>query len=140
MKISKPLKSLVADANVILSAVIGKAALKIFTNTDIKIITTQFNIGETLEYLPRLAEKYKLELEILESQLKLLSLVVYQKEFYEDKLKIAFKKVGEIDPEDIDLLALAIKLDLPTWSNDKDFKKARVEVFTTAEVLKMMGL
>jgi len=140
LKISKPLKSLVADANVILSAVIGKAALKIFTNTDIKIITTQFNIGETLEYLPRLAEKYKLELEILESQLKLLSLVVYQKEFYEDKLKIAFKKVGEIDPEDIDLLALAIKLDLPTWSNDKDFKKARVEVFTTAEVLKMMGL
>ena len=140
MKILKPLKSLVADANVILSAVIGKAALKIFTNTDIKIITTQFNIGETLEYLPRLAEKYELKLEILESQLKLLSLVVYQKEFYEDKLKIAFKKVGEIDPEDIDLLALAIKLNLPIWSNDKDFKKARVEVFTTAEVLKMMVL
>jgi len=45
------LNKLAADANVILSAVAGKAALRVFLKEDIEIATTQFNIDEVRQYL-----------------------------------------------------------------------------------------
>ncbi|HWN44526.1 MAG TPA: hypothetical protein VNW71_20045 [Thermoanaerobaculia bacterium] len=55
-----PIASVVADANVLLSAIIGKAALRVFEEFDLSVHTTQFNRNEVLEYLPRLAGKYRL--------------------------------------------------------------------------------
>ena len=46
----------VADANVLLSAVIGKAANKVFTEYDVLVHLSEFNAKEVEEYLPRLAE------------------------------------------------------------------------------------
>ena len=74
MPTSNPLKKLAADANVILSAVAGKAALRVFLQEDIEIVTTQFNIDEVGKYLSVIAGKYNLSEELLESQLKLLPL------------------------------------------------------------------
>lgn len=82
MQSSGHLRKLAADANVILSAVAGKAALRIFLEKDIEIVTTQFNIDEVREYLCVIAVKYDLREEILESQSKLLPLKIYQQDFY----------------------------------------------------------
>ncbi|MBI4743749.1 MAG: PIN domain nuclease [Actinobacteria bacterium] len=123
MAISKSLKKIVADANVILSAIIGKGALKVFTETSLEIVTTQFNLQEVKEYLPKLAAKYGLEEEILQTQLKLLPLKVYEANFYKDYLGKASKKISQRDPEDVDVLALSLTIGVPIWSNDKDFKK-----------------
>ncbi|TAL23701.1 MAG: hypothetical protein EPN94_08940, partial [Nitrospirae bacterium] len=71
------LRKLAADANVILSAVAGKAALRIFLIEEIEIVTSQFNIDEAREYLDVIAEQYSLSEVILESQLKLLPLKIY---------------------------------------------------------------
>ncbi len=43
-------------------------------------------------------------------------------------------------PEDKDTLALALKLRIPIWSNDKDFQIAKIEVYNTAELLNKFGL
>ncbi len=138
MQTSRHLKKLAADANVILSAVAGKAALCVFLEEDVEISTTQFNIDEVREYLGVIAEQYGLSEEILESQLKLLPLKIYRRHFYEGFIGKAAKKLSSRDEDDIELLALAMKLKIPIWSNDNDFKHAGVEAYTTAKLLKIL--
>lgn len=138
MQTSKPLRKLAADANVILSAVAGKAALRVFLVEGIEIVTTGFNISEVREYIGVIAEKYALKEEILESQVKLLPLRIYQQKFYADFLDIASKRLAEHDEEDVELLALSLKLGTPVWSNDRHFRHAGVDVFPTAKLLKIL--
>lgn len=139
-KTSNPLEKIAADANVILSAVIGKTALRLFTESSIEIVTTQFNLEEVKEYIPHLASKYGLPEEILQLQLKLLPLKVFTRKFYQVFLREAKALIGEKDPEDIDLLALALKLNIPIWSNDKDFQGLKIKAYPTARILKILGI
>jgi predicted nucleic acid-binding protein len=134
-----PLKKVAADANVILSAVIGKAALKVFTESPVEVVTTHLNLNEVQEYMPSLASKYRLEKKILETQLKLLPLKVFQRKFYQDFLKQAEERIGKIDPDDIDLLALGLKLNIPIWTNDSDFQGLKIKTYTT-EFLKALEI
>jgi predicted nucleic acid-binding protein len=138
LQTSKPLRKLAADANVILSAVAGKAALRVFLMEGIEIVTTEFNISEVREYIGLIAEKYGLSEEILESQLKLLPLIIYQQKFYADFLDDASKQLAESDEDDVELLALSLKLKIPVWSNDRHFRHSCVETYTTANLLKIL--
>lgn len=55
-------------------------------------------------------------------------------EEYEGQLKSALK--FSPDSDDVDFLALAIKLTLPLWSNEQSLKKQdKVEVFSTSDLL-----
>jgi len=47
--------------------------------------------------------------------------------------------IGERDPDDVDLLALALKLDIPIWTNDRDFEKTGVATYTTAQLLSLLN-
>jgi predicted nucleic acid-binding protein len=51
------------------------------------------------------------------------------------------KKASSIsNKEDVDFIALALKLKIPVWSNDKDFKKQKfTKVFTTNEFIKLVS-
>jgi len=138
LRTSRPLSKLAADANVILSAVAGKAALRVFLVEGIEIVTTEFNVGEVREYIDVIAEKYGLSAEILESQLKLLPLLIYQQKFYADFLDKASNRLAESDVDDVELLALSLKLKVPVWSNDRHFQHSGVEVYTTAKLLKIL--
>ncbi len=140
MTTSKSIKKLAADANVILSAIAGKAALRIFLIEDISFVTTALNIDEVSEYAGIMGEKYGLPEKILQSQLKLLPLTVYDRGFYEDFLQAATIKLNEKDPDDIELLALALKLKIPVWSNDKDFRQTGVDIYNTARLLKILNV
>lgn len=140
LKTLNPLKKVAADANVILSAVIGKAALKVFTESPVEVVTTHLNLDEVQEYMPSLASKYRLEEKVLQTQLKLLPLEVFEREFYQDFLKQAEERIGRIDPDDIDLLALGLKLNIPIWTNDSDFQGLKIKTYTTAELLKALEI
>jgi len=133
-----PSKKLAADANVILSAVAGKAALRVFLREDLEIITTQFNIHEVREYLGTIAQQYGLTDEILELQMKLLPLKIYKRDFYEDFITKAAERLSDKDEDDIELLALAMKMKIPVWSNDNDFRHSGIKVYTTAQLLKIL--
>jgi predicted nucleic acid-binding protein len=79
---------------------------------------------------------------------------ISKKEFYEllEELKIFvefipmqeyeyfLEKVENIpDKDDLDFIALALKLQCPVWSNDSHVKKQNlVKVFTTEELLKIL--
>ncbi len=131
---------IVADANVLLSAVIGKAASRVFSEFNLPVHTSLFNVEEVLEYLPRLASKYRLSSEFLHLQWELLPLRVHTLENYHEYLEESLRILASRDPEDAHPLALARSLSLPLWSNDSDLTNVGVECYTTARLLKALSV
>lgn len=139
LKILKPLEIIVVDANPILSGLIKGSSIKIFWKKDIKVFaTTEFTLQEIKKYIPRLANKAGLIEEIVFFDLALLPLKVYSKDFYADQLEEAKERIGKRDPKDVELLALALKLKAPVWTNDRDFENTGVELFPTAKLFKFL--
>ena len=134
-----PIESVVADANVLLSAVVGKAALRVFTEFDLIVHVAQFNTDEVAEYLPHMARKYGLSIELVEMQWKLLPLRLHSIADYRRRLPQALIDLARRDPEDAHALALARSLSLPIWSNDRDFDDLDVQCYSTARLLRLLA-
>lgn len=130
--------AVVGDANVLLSAAIGKAALRVITEFGVEVHICGFNAFEVLEYLPRLASKYKLPSDLLELQWRLLPLQLHPEADYAAHLEAARADLANRDPDDAHPLALARVLGLPLWTNDKDLVGHGVECFTTARLLAVL--
>ena len=134
-----PIAGVVADANVLLSAVTGRAALRVFSEHDLIVHVAQFNVDEVLEYLPAMAAQYGLEPVILELQWKLLPTRVHPFEAYQRHFASAVGALSKRDPEDAHALALARRLRIPLWSNDRDLQGHDVECYPTARLLAMLA-
>jgi len=130
----------VADANVLLSAVAGKAAFRVFSEFKVPVHTTRFNADEVEEYLPFMSRKYDISLETLQLQWKVLPLRIHPPESYGEQLEIATRILASRDPEDAHLLALARALSFPLWSNDSDLADVGVPCYTTARLLKLLSI
>ncbi len=132
---SVPIESVVADANVLLSAVTGKAALRVIIEFAVDVHVAEFNVAEVFEYLPFMAKKYRIEEELLLLQWKLIPLKVHPQSDYQSLLEQATMDLAKRDPEDAHPLALARQLEMPLWSNDRDLVGHGVECFPTARLL-----
>jgi len=131
--------AVVADANVLLSAAIGKAALRVIVEHSVEVHVTDFNASEVQRYLPRLCEKFSLPRDVVELQWRLLPLRKHPEKEYEGQLGWARRQLESRDPDDAHPLALARALQLPLWSNDSDLKGHGVDCYTTAVFLKRLG-
>jgi len=136
----KPVAAIAADANVLLSAVLGHAALKVFTQSNVSVLTTRRVLDEVRDYLPVLAKQYEILPQVLEAQLRLLAVRECKPDEYATKLGSAKRAIGRRDPDDVDLLALALAFGVPVWSNDSDFKDTGVEWYTTARLLRRLEI
>ena len=134
-----PIAGVVADANVLLSAVVGKAALRIFTEFNVVVHVAEFNIDKVAEYLPHMARKYGLQVELVEMQWKLLPLRIHPLDAYRSGLRRATADLKRRDPEDAHALALARSLTLPIWSNDRDLSGLDVDCYSTARFLRLLA-
>ena len=134
------LDAVVADANVLLSAAVGKAGRKIFTKSAIRVHITEFNAAEVEEYLPWMAEKYHLPIDLVRLQWKLLPLIPHANREYEHLLKKAVSDLSHRDPEGAHALALARALRLPLWSNDRHLDKLDIPTFPTANLLRILNI
>ena len=138
---SLPLRSVAADSNVLLAAVARRAASRVFTEVpDLVVVTTEANIAEVEEYLPEFAERYGLDPESLREALEILPVERYSESTYASHLAEARRYLAARDPDDVDLAALALALNVPIWSNDKDFAELPLDVYPTAKLLKVLGL
>ena len=54
---------------------------------------------------------------------------------YASSLAEARKRIGRRDPDGVELLALAIQLKLPVWSNDNHFERTDVVWHATASLV-----
>lgn len=113
----------VVDANIILSALLGGKPSIILFDSRFQFATAEFTMKEVKKYLPKLAKKLDISQEGLNLLLEKLPLLVYKNNFYNSKSKKAKGMIGEIDEKDIEILALALKLETYLWSQDKDFEK-----------------
>ena len=78
---------------------------------------------EVDKYVELIAEKSGLPESFIIDTLKLLPLKVYSQDKYLQKISEAKKMIGKYDTKDIDVLALALFLKCPLWSEDKHFQK-----------------
>lgn len=130
-------KIVIADANVLLSALAQKAASRVLAH-DLGICTSEHTMGEIERYLPRFSSKYGINPGLLKRALSVMPVEVKPRAFYQQHLPKAKALIGKRDIDDVDILALALSLDAPIWSNDNDFKDLGVKVYTTASILALL--
>jgi predicted nucleic acid-binding protein len=127
---------LAADANVLLSALIGGQAKRVLQHPAIEeILTTGATLDEVQEYAGQLARKRGLAVDTVLLAVAALPVTIVPRSAYRFSLPEARKRIGARDPDDVDLLALAISLKLAVWSNDNDFENTGVVWYTTASLL-----
>jgi hypothetical protein len=95
---------------------------------------------EVWDFIPELAQDLGEDPERLRLVLALLPLELYPRQVYEAHLEEAERRIAWRDPDDVDVLALTLKLSCPLWSNDNDFEDVGVERFTTAQLLRRLSL
>ncbi len=132
---------LAADANVLLSAVIGGRARLVLCHPQIEeVLTTETVFAEVEEYAAILGQKRKIPAQTLMLAVASLQVSIVAHEVYEPSIARARKRIAWRDPDDVELLALTLHFKIPLWSNDNDFEDCGVERYTTAELLKMLGV
>lgn len=132
---------LVADANVLLSAVLGGRAKLVLTHPAVEsIYTAESTFREVEEYAGVLAVKKRLPLDTLLLATATLPVLIVEQSVFLRSRHRAQRLIGRRDPDDVDVLALALHLKLPIWSNDNDFEGLDVTWYTTAQLLQKLGI
>jgi predicted nucleic acid-binding protein len=132
---------LVADANVLLSAVLGDRARLVLQHPVVEqVFTAEPTFAEVQEYAAILAPKRHLPIDAVLLGVATLPVTVVERATYANSMSQARRLVGKRDADDIDILALALHMGAPLWSNDNDFEESGVEWFTTAELLKHLRI
>ena len=134
-----PIDAVVADANALLSCMIGRAALRVITDYRVGLHAARFNVEEVRKYLPSLAAKYQVSPQLVEIRWGVLSFHVYEPEEYCRQFPRALAELEKRDPKDAHALALARALGLPLWSNDRDFASLDIECYSTARLLERLA-
>ncbi|MEW6363757.1 MAG: PIN domain-containing protein [Acidobacteriota bacterium] len=132
---------LVADANVLLSAIGGGRARLALGHPMIEgVCAADAVYAELREYLGSFARRKGIPEDVMSMALATLPVTWVDGKEYEARLSEASRRIGGRDSDDVDTLALAIHLKAPIWSNDHDFDDAGVQVYPTAKLLSLLGV
>jgi len=132
--------TIVVDANPLLSALIGGRSREVLFSGNFNFLSPQPTLFEVEKYLPHVAEKTGQNELVLFREFELLPVVAVQPRHYEARLERATVLISGRDPKDVHVLALAIELDVPIWSEDRDFHNLPgVTVHRTADMLGLLG-
>ena len=104
------------------------------------MLTTERTLAEVEEYALVLSEKRRLRTDLLLLAVAALPITVVDQTAHAHRLPEAVRRIGRRDPDDAELLALAIQFRIPVWSNDRDFEKVGVDLFTTEGLLRHLGI
>ena len=134
------IESLVVDANPLLSALLGGRAREILFNGTCAFFSPQTTLFEVEKYLPFVAQKLdRPELDLFR-EFELLPVTAVQPHVYDSEMRRATQLIGWRDPKDVPVLALALRLRLPVWTEDRDFENLPgVSVYKTANLLPLAG-
>lgn len=127
------------DANPILSALLGGNARRVFFESGVEEFAVPESVlDEVRAYIPAFSTRTGLPQDVLEFLLELLPLTPYTASTYRRTIPEAIRLIGRRDPDDVAPLALALHLDLPIWTNDRDFEQTGVSLYTTAQLLAVL--
>lgn len=127
----------VVDANILFAlSKPSSVANSLSSKFSLKLLAPDFALIELHKYKDVLSDKSEID---FNSAIKFLKekVVFVDKSEYSELIKKFSSKIS--DPKDVTYLALASKLNLPIWSNDKHFKEqSLIPVFTTEELIKFL--
>ncbi len=133
--------NLIVDANVIFASLIKEGkSIEFMLNPIFELYSPDFAYIEILKYGGEIIEKTKRNSDDFVRIFKtLLETVNFREiEIYQDKLNEAYEITPDLD--DIDYFALALKLNCPIWSNDKELKKqSKVKIYSTEDLIREFG-
>ena len=133
---------LVVDTNVLFSFFKKESKTRrLILNFEIlEPVTPSFCIDELSEHKELICEKSKLSDREFEEALDDLLIFVKVFSLFEYKEFLPDAKTISPDPDDIDLFALALKLNCPIWAQEKAFKKqSRIKVFATSDLISFLS-
>ena len=129
---------LVLDANILIRAVFGKRVRTILEHFEdhCDFYTAEVCIEDALKYIPELCKTRKLDAELpLSVMRRVLDLVLsIDRNFYQDREVEARERVQHRDVDDWPILALALSIGCPIWTEDQDFFGVGVATWTTNTV------
>lgn len=115
--------TIAVDANPILAALLGGYARTILFDPRFLFVTAAFTLAEVRHHFSTIAEQSGILMAELEEVFGLLPLTVYVRAAYQTSMAGARRRIGHIDLDDIDILALALFKEIPLWTNDRHFEK-----------------
>jgi predicted nucleic acid-binding protein len=129
---------LVIDANILIRAVLGKKVRELIQNHAAKVlfVTPDLCYEDALKYLPILFEKRNLPPDdalTLLSELKYLIQVV-DISLYSLHEQAAKNRIAMRDLNDWSVVAVALMLDCPIWTEDNDFFGTGIATWTSDRV------
>ena len=137
-------RTLIVDANPLLSALLGGAALPILCDPGFRFITTEKTTWEVKRYIPTIVEKLNASKKTAWTEIRLerlfhqLPVAAFGDDFYGQFLPEARRLIEHRDPDDSDLLALALQTKLPLWTEDHDFDSIPgIEIVRTSELIEV---
>src|SRR5262249_58757871 len=112
--LAKDVVKLVADADVLLAAVRGGRAKAVIEHPEVtEVFTTDITLAEVQEYSIQLAQKNDLSLEVVQLAAATIPVRVVERSVYQESIPEAKRRIARRDPDDVELLALALHLALP---------------------------
>jgi predicted nucleic acid-binding protein len=125
---------------VLLSAVLGGQAGRVLHHDAVQeVLTAEATFEEVREYAAHFAGKKRLSVDVVLLAVASLPVTIVEQAVYKTRIPEAKRRIGRRDPDDVEIVALALHFDIPVWSNDNDFADAGVEWYTTAQLLRKLG-
>jgi predicted nucleic acid-binding protein len=133
-----PPKGLVLDANILLRAVFGVRVKQILeTYEDVAAFySPDVCFSDAKKYIPDLAKRRRVDSQLALSMLEHISRIVepVDKSLYEGHEKLARERIERRDPRDWPVVAVAMLLGIPVWTEDQDFFGSGISTWTTDRV------
>ena len=132
------LKRLVLDANILLRAVFGVRVLGLLESYEDKVVFYSPDVcfEDARKYIPEIAARRSFDaatgLSVLVQLERLVEIV--DKSLYEQYEEVARERIAARDPADWPILATALMLEAPIWTEDQDFFGTGVATWTSNRV------
>ncbi len=131
-------RGLVLDANILIRLVLGRRVRELVLNhaDQVAFFTPTICFADARHYLPRLLESRGVNvepmLEVLDTAKQIIRTV--DEEVYSVARNEALARIEQRDADDWPILATALVLRLPIWTEDQDFFGTGVPTWTTDRV------
>jgi predicted nucleic acid-binding protein len=131
-------RGLILDANILLRAVLGTRVRYILEEyeDEARFCTPDVCFGDTQRYISIISADRKLDAGLGLAVLEQIGRIVEQvdRSLYEENEAAARKRIESRDPDDWPIIAVALLLDLPIWTEDQDFFGTGIANWTTDRV------
>jgi len=131
-------RCLVLDANILIRAVLGTRVIHLLADNAERVafLTPSSAIDDARKHLAHLIDKHGLDVDVamatLDEALRLV--IALPDEELEPWRDEAISRIGSVDMDDWPIVAAALEIDCPIWTEDRDFFGTGVATWTTDRV------